>query len=80
MFNNQWGEWHQWEILEDDFRRAAVRRRRRIVPERMNPFTAIRDTEFNARFRLRKESANDIIREIQDHLPDSTDRRGKQLI
>lgn len=53
MFNNQWDEWDQWEVLEQDYRRAAVRRSRRIVPDRMNPFTAMRDTEFIARFRLR---------------------------
>ncbi|XP_050716004.1 putative nuclease HARBI1 isoform X4 [Eriocheir sinensis] len=76
MFNNQWNVWRQWRKFQEDRHRIALNRSRRIVPDRMNPFTAMSDTEFVTRFRLRKESVNAIIQEIQVQLPDSADRRG----
>ncbi|KAG7177792.1 hypothetical protein Hamer_G027016, partial [Homarus americanus] len=58
-------------------RQRHGRRLRRIVGDRMNPFTAMSDAEFVDRFRLRKESVNSIIQEIQDQLPVANDKRGK---
>lgn len=77
MFNNELNAWYQWEAFQEYLERNAVRRTRRVVPDRMNPFTAMHDSEFVVRFRLNKESINGIIQEIQDQLPDSTDGRGK---
>lgn len=80
-----WGPWQQWEQFAVGHRavvalgRNGMRRERRIVPDRTNPFTAMTDCEFTERFRLRKESVNDIIIKISDHLPHSTDKRGKQF-
>lgn len=81
---NVFNTWQMWEEFAAGHRAIAalepntMRRERRIVPDRMNPFTAMSDREFIERFRLKKESVNDIILKIGDHLPDSTDRRGKQ--
>ena len=77
--------WRQWEEFAAGQRAVAalgqntLRRERRVVPDRMNPFTAMTDGEFVERFRLKKESVNDVILKIGDHLPTSTDGRGKQL-
>ena len=79
-----WQQWQRWQQFADADGQIAVagrnglRRERRVVPDRTNPFTAMTDTEFVERFRLRKESVNDIIVKIQDHLPHSTDKRGMQ--
>ncbi|XP_050726615.1 putative nuclease HARBI1 isoform X1 [Eriocheir sinensis] len=78
MFN----PWQQWEEFAAGQRalaalgRKTLRRERRVVPDRMNPFTAMSDREFTEQFRLKKESVNDIILKIGDCLPQSTDRRG----
>ena len=55
--------WLDWEtealeaqMLGEEMRH--MRRSRRVVPDRMNPFQALSDTEFTERFRLRKESVN----------------------
>ena len=55
---------HLLDVLE----RRYTRRTRRVVPDRMNPFIAMSEDEFVERFRLRKESANSIIQEIQHDL------------
>ncbi|KAK4314638.1 hypothetical protein Pmani_014089 [Petrolisthes manimaculis] len=60
-------------ILEEHQRRRRVRR---VVSDRMNPFVAMEDQEFIARFRLRKETMHDLIQEIQDELLVTQDRRG----
>ncbi|KAG0697283.1 hypothetical protein GWK47_004047 [Chionoecetes opilio] len=52
------------------------RRRRRVVTDRMNPFTAMSDAEFFDRFRLKKASMSDLIEEIRDQLPAANDLRG----
>ncbi|KAG0724948.1 hypothetical protein GWK47_039539 [Chionoecetes opilio] len=52
------------------------RRRRRVVTDRMNPFTAMSDAEFVDRFRLKKASMSDLIEEIRDQLPAANDLRG----
>ena len=72
-------EWLDWETealeqLEEEMRH--MRRSRRVVPDRMNPFQAMSDTEFTERFRLRKESENELIQEIQPSLPVANDKRG----
>ncbi|XP_050691085.1 putative nuclease HARBI1 [Eriocheir sinensis] len=79
-YDDVWDEfdlWDQWEELEEmDAPRVVVRRPRRIVTDRMNPFTAMSDNEFVDRFRLRKNSMYDLIEEIREHLPAPTDSRG----
>ncbi|KAG0713973.1 hypothetical protein GWK47_015000 [Chionoecetes opilio] len=53
------------------------RRRRRVVTDRMNPFTAMSDAEFVDRFRLKKASMSDLIEEIRDQLPAANDLRDR---
>ncbi|KAG0712661.1 hypothetical protein GWK47_017978 [Chionoecetes opilio] len=55
---------------------GRVRRRRRVVTDSMNPFTAMSDAEFFYRFRLKKASMSDLIEEIRDQLPAANDLRG----
>ncbi|XP_045107419.1 uncharacterized protein LOC123502263 [Portunus trituberculatus] len=73
-----WDDWEFWE--EDEEFEAAqeivARRRRRIVKDRMNPFTSMSDEEFIDRFRLRKDSTHDLIEKIKDDLVATTDSRG----
>lgn len=64
------------EAMEEEERQAG-RRIRRIVPDRMNPFTAMTDEELIDRFQLRKENIHTIIQDIQEHLPLTNDLRGK---
>ncbi|KAK3855837.1 hypothetical protein Pcinc_037787 [Petrolisthes cinctipes] len=60
-------------ILEEHQRRRRIRR---VVSDRMNPFVAMEDQEFIARFRLRKDTMHDLIQEIQDELLVTQDRKG----
>lgn len=81
MFGDQMFQWLQWQWKEMDaqqevLERKYMRRSRRVVPDRMNPFVAMSDDEFVNRFRLKKESVNSIIQEIQHGLPVANDRRG----
>lgn len=72
-----WQQWQQFAAGQGavaDLGRNGLRRERRVVPDRTNPVTALTDSEIVERFRLRKESVNDIIFKIRDHLPHSTDR------
>lgn len=77
----QWLQW-QWDAEEEELEalevieRRHMRRARRVVPDRMNPFIAMTEEEFVDRFRLKKDSVNSIIQEIQDDLPIAHDRRG----
>ncbi|KAG7169735.1 nuclease HARBI1-like 10, partial [Homarus americanus] len=64
--------WQGWRKC----RQRHGRRLRRIVGDRMNPFTAMSNAEFVDRFRLRKESVNSIIQKSQEQLPVANDRRG----
>ncbi|KAK3879425.1 hypothetical protein Pcinc_016000 [Petrolisthes cinctipes] len=48
-------------ILEEHQRRRRIRR---VVSDRMNPFVAMEDQEFIARFRLRKDTMHDLIQEM----------------
>lgn len=79
MFNPwvQWDEFAAGQRAVVALGQNALRRERRVVPDRMNPFTAMSDREFVERFRLKKDSVNEIIVKIGNHLPDSMDRRGK---
>lgn len=80
MFSNQLDQWLQWLWDPDEEMNALemrhMRRIRRVIPDRMNPFIAASDDEFVDRFRLKKESVNSIIQEIQDDLPVANNRRG----
>ena len=77
MDRNRLNAWRQWRRFREYRHRGNWNRTRRIVPDRMKPFTAMSDKAFVTRFRLRKESVNALIQEIQEHLPDSNDGRGK---
>ncbi|KAK4293787.1 hypothetical protein Pmani_033554 [Petrolisthes manimaculis] len=63
-------------ILEDHQRRRRIRR---VVSDHMNPFVAMEDQEFIARFRLRKDTMHDLIQEIQDELLVIQDRRAMYI-
>lgn len=79
MFGNQMEQWLQWQWDAEEeqvLERRYMRRSRRVVPDRMNPFVAMSDDEFVDQFRLKKESVNSIIQEIQHGLPVTNDRRG----
>ena len=62
------------EFVERDH--IEERRRRRFI-ERKNPFHYYSDGEFLQRYRLSKESVNELLARIQQHLPDSVNRRGE---
>ncbi|XP_050689013.1 putative nuclease HARBI1 [Eriocheir sinensis] len=77
--------WDDWELLDQldeelddqaDAQGVIGRKRRRIVKDRMNPFTAMSDDEFVERFRCNKTSMYDLIEEIKDQLSAPTDSRG----
>ncbi|KAK4327341.1 hypothetical protein Pmani_002173 [Petrolisthes manimaculis] len=80
-------DWEQdifddWDDLDDldaaiDALDGARRRPRRIVTDRMNPFTSMSDDEFVDRFRLRKVSVVTLLEEIRNELPAAADLRGK---
>lgn len=44
--------------------------------DRMDPFIAMSDGEFIARFQLQKDTMLNLIEEIRDQIPVATDRRG----
>ena len=54
--------------------------RRRTFCTRLDPLTYYNDVEFLARFRLSKELFEDLLSEVQHHLPFSRDRRGKKIL
>ncbi|XP_037784295.1 putative nuclease HARBI1 [Penaeus monodon] len=58
------------------YERHALRLGRWILPDKMNPFHAMTEDEFVARFRLSKESTNVLIQKILHMLPVSLDGRG----
>lgn len=68
---------NQLEALEMMARIRRQRRRvRRVIVDRMNPFVAMDDEEFVERFRLKKETINIVIQQIQPQLDVALDRRG----
>ncbi|XP_050724404.1 putative nuclease HARBI1 [Eriocheir sinensis] len=76
-YEQLWDDLDLLDQLEElDAEGVVGRRRRRIVTDRMNPFTAMSDDEFMDRFRVRKTSMYDLIEEIRDHLPAPNDSRG----
>lgn len=60
-------------IMEEHQR---IRRVRRIISDRMNPFTAMEDEEFTARFRLQKHTMHSLTEEVKDELPVTYNRKG----
>lgn len=86
QMNRQQQIWDDWDVQEQadamarwkDNHRQNRRRMRRVVVYRMNPFTAMSETEFVDRFRLTKDSAHSLIQEITEHLPTTYDMRGKK--
>ncbi|KAK3872871.1 hypothetical protein Pcinc_022077 [Petrolisthes cinctipes] len=72
-------DWDDQERLDAEINAltGARRRPRRIVTDRMNPFTSMSDDEFVDRFRLRKVSAVTLLEEVRNELPAAADLRGK---
>ncbi|KAG0710185.1 hypothetical protein GWK47_023346 [Chionoecetes opilio] len=89
-YHQVWDDWAYWDQVDLENEMDAQldaqldakstvgrgRRPRRVVTDRMNPFTAMGDDEFVDRFRLRKASMYDLIEEIRDQLPAANDLRG----
>ncbi|KAK3880744.1 hypothetical protein Pcinc_014780 [Petrolisthes cinctipes] len=71
-------DWDDQERLDAEINAlvGARRRPRRIVTDRMNPFTSMSDDEFVDRFRLRKVSAVTLLEEVRNELPAAADLRG----
>ncbi|KAG0714647.1 hypothetical protein GWK47_013695 [Chionoecetes opilio] len=60
--------WDQVDLENEIDAQGIVGRgrgRRRVVTDRMNPFTAMSDAEFFDRFRLKKASMSDLIEELE---------------
>ncbi|KAG0693400.1 hypothetical protein GWK47_027526 [Chionoecetes opilio] len=75
--------WDQVDLENEIDAQGIVGRgrgRRRVVTDRMNPFTAMSDAEFFDRFRLKKASMSDLIEEIRDQLPAANDLRAYQIL
>ncbi|KAK3870908.1 hypothetical protein Pcinc_023934 [Petrolisthes cinctipes] len=70
-------DWDDQERLDAEINALAGARRRprRIVTDRMNPFTSMSDDEFVDRFRLRKVSAVTLLEEVRNELPAAADLR-----
>ncbi|KAK3886839.1 hypothetical protein Pcinc_009025 [Petrolisthes cinctipes] len=56
--------------------RVRVRLRRRIVPDRSNPFEDLAEEQFLLRFRLSKECVLNLLQNITEQLPIAADARG----
>ncbi|KAK3891172.1 hypothetical protein Pcinc_004961 [Petrolisthes cinctipes] len=71
-------DWDDQERLDAEINALAGARRRprRIITDRMNPFTSMSDDEFVDRFRLRKVSAVTLLEEVRNELPAAADLRG----
>ncbi|KAK3862733.1 hypothetical protein Pcinc_031429 [Petrolisthes cinctipes] len=72
-------DWDDEERLDAEINALAGARRRprRIVTDRINPFTSMSADEFVDRFRLRKVSAVTLLEEVINELPAAADLRGK---
>ncbi|KAK3883190.1 hypothetical protein Pcinc_012482 [Petrolisthes cinctipes] len=59
--------------------RVRVRLRRRIVPDRSNPFEDLAEEQFLLLFRLSKECVLNLLQNITEQLPIAADARGLPL-
>ncbi|KAK3889763.1 hypothetical protein Pcinc_006326 [Petrolisthes cinctipes] len=75
-------DWDDQEHLDAviDALAGARCRPRRIVRDRMNPFTSMSDDEFVDRFRLRKVSVLTLLEEVRNELPAPTDLRVEEEV
>lgn len=73
----QWGIINRWEEMIIRLEEQRVRRPRRIVVDRMDPFQAMTEAEFVERFRIRKNTAQDLINNLEDQLAVAANQRGK---
>ncbi|KAK4327633.1 hypothetical protein Pmani_001906 [Petrolisthes manimaculis] len=68
--------WLQMRNMRRMEERVRVRLRRRIVPDRSNPFEDLVEEEFLLRFRLSKECVLNLLENITEQLPIAADARG----
>ncbi|KAK4321342.1 hypothetical protein Pmani_007823 [Petrolisthes manimaculis] len=68
--------WLQMRNMRRMEERVRVRLRRRIVPDRSNPFEDLAEEEFLLRFRLSKECVLNLLENITEQLPIAADARG----
>ncbi|KAK3871332.1 hypothetical protein Pcinc_023512 [Petrolisthes cinctipes] len=68
--------WLQMRNIRRMEERVRVRLRRRIVPDRSNPFEDLAEEEFLLRFRLSKECVLNLLQNITEQLPIAADARG----
>ncbi|KAK3881556.1 hypothetical protein Pcinc_002607 [Petrolisthes cinctipes] len=68
--------WLQMRNIRRMEERVRVRLRRRIVPDRSNPFQDLAEDEFFLRFRLSKECVLNLLQNITEQLPIAADARG----
>ncbi|KAK3889920.1 hypothetical protein Pcinc_006074 [Petrolisthes cinctipes] len=59
--------------------RVRVRLRRRIVPDRSNPFEDLAEEQFLLRFRLSKECVLNLLQNITEQLPIAADAREESV-
>ncbi|KAK3862134.1 hypothetical protein Pcinc_031973 [Petrolisthes cinctipes] len=67
--------WLQMRNIRRMEERVRVRLRRRIVPDRSNPFQDLAEDEFFLRFRLSKECVLNLLQNITEQLPIAADAR-----
>lgn len=74
-----WGIINRWEQMVDrlEEQRVLVRRPRRIVVDRMDPFQSMTEEEFVERFRLHKHTVQDLITDFGNQLAVAVNKRGK---
>ncbi|KAK3880032.1 hypothetical protein Pcinc_015420 [Petrolisthes cinctipes] len=68
--------WLQMRNIRRMEERVRVRLRRRIVPDRSNPFEDLAEEEFLLRFRLSKECVLNLLQNITEQLPIAAYARG----
>ncbi|KAK3866705.1 hypothetical protein Pcinc_027779 [Petrolisthes cinctipes] len=67
--------WLQMRNIRRMEERVRVRLRRRIVPDRSNPFQDLAEDEFFRHFRLSKECVLNLLQNITEQLPIAADAR-----
>lgn len=74
----QWNiDINQWEEMVNRLNEQHIRRTRRIVTDRMDPFQAMSEVEFIERFRLHKITVQNLTNDLENQLLTTVDNRGK---
>lgn len=74
-----WDIINHWQQMVDrlEEQQLLVRRPRRIVVDRMDPFQVMTEEEFVERFRLHKHTVQDLITDIENQVAVAVNNRGK---